>query len=85
MRFAWSENLNKWYRNYRKISFQEIIYLIGNNQIIGVLVHPTREKYKKTLLILVRNNKKIYIIPAKFKKSENICYLISIFRYKNYK
>lgn len=47
----------------RKISFEEIIVAIENYQVLDVVEHPNKKKYKNQRMYVVYANEYVYLVP----------------------
>ena len=84
MRFLWKEDKNDLLKQYREISFEQIVLAIENKQIVDVIEHPNQEKYKGQVFILVENNNYIYVVPAIVSDSGEECHLKTIYPSRKY-
>ena len=84
MKFLWEEDKNNLLKKYREISFEEIILLIENKQIVDVIEHPNQEKYNGQIFILVERDNYIYVIPAFISDSGEECHLKTIYPSRKY-
>ena len=84
MRFLWKEDKNELLKQYRNISFEQIVLAIKNEQIIDVMEHPDREKYKGQIFILIEINNYVYVVPAIISDSGEECHLKTIYPSRKY-
>ena len=84
MRFFWKEENNDLLKQYRNISFEQIILSIENMQIVDVLEHPNQEKYIGQIYILVEINNYVHVVPAYISNSEQECHLQTIYPSRKY-
>lgn len=75
--FDWNEKKNEQLKSERKVSFEEIILAISNNQLLDVLVHPNKEKYPKQKIFIVELLGYAYIVP--FVEEEEAYFLKTIY------
>jgi len=63
MKFEWDPEKNEWLKKIRNISFEQIIFHLGQGDIWGISDHPNQEKYpgQKFFFVIVDNY--IYIVP----------------------
>ena len=47
MRFEWKPEKNAWLRQYRRMSFEEIVVHLGRGDAWNTSRHPNRKKYPK--------------------------------------
>jgi uncharacterized DUF497 family protein len=64
MVFDWDEEKNKQLKSKRNISFERIIIAIEEGDILDILEHPDKEKYKNQYLIIVEINSYAYVVPS---------------------
>jgi len=76
MVFNWDDKKNDWLKKNRNISFEQIVILIENGDILDVLVNPSK-LYKGQILIIVNCNNYAYVVPAV--KTEKEYFLKTIF------
>ena len=43
--FDWNDEKNIELQKSRNISFEEVVFHIGNNDLVDVAIHPNQEKY----------------------------------------
>ncbi len=67
--FNWDNKKNERLKFERGISFEEVVFCIENGQILNVLEHPKKKKYKGQRMYVVAINNYAYIVP--FIDSEN--------------
>ena len=84
MRFLWKEDKNDLLKQYRKISFEQIVLSIENKQIVDVIEHPNQEKYKGQIFILVEMDNYVYVVPAFISGSGEECHLKTIYPSRKY-
>ena len=84
MRFVWDEDKNNVLKQQRNISFEQIILSIENKQIVDVIEHPNKEKYKGQIYIMVNYDEYIYVVPAAISNSGEECHLKTIYPSRKY-
>ena len=84
MRFVWKEDKNDLLKKIRNISFEQIILSIENKQIVDVIEHPNKEKYKGQIFILVERNNFVYVVPSFISESGEECQLKTIYPSRKY-
>lgn len=75
--FDWHEKKNEQLKSERKVSFEDIILAISNNQLLDVLVHPNKEKYPNQKIFVVELLGYAYIVP--FVEEEETYFLKTIY------
>ena len=66
----------------RRISFDEIIFFIGQGGLVDVIEHPNIKKYSGQKIYLVDVNNYIYLVP--FNREGNEIFLKTIFPSRKY-
>jgi len=61
--FEWNEEKNKWLKEHRDISFEEIAFYIENGGLLDSYEHPNKERYPKQSIFVVRTDFYVYIVP----------------------
>jgi len=84
MKFVWKEEKNKLLKQKRKISFEQIILAVENNQIVDVMEHPNQKKYKNQIFMMVEMNNYVYVVPAHISASGEECHLKTIYPSRKY-
>ncbi len=64
MIFDWNKEKNRTLKKQRNISFEQIVIAISNGDILDILEHPNKEKYKNQYLIIVNIVNYAYVVPA---------------------
>ena len=64
MVFDWDEEKNKQLKSERNISFERIIVAIEEDNILDILEHTDKEKYKNQYLIIVEIDSYAYVVPS---------------------
>ena len=78
----WNEEKNKWLKENRNISFEDIELAILEGRILDILEHHNKEKYPNQKLLIVEINNYAYVVPY-IEKGEDI-FLITIFPSRKY-
>jgi uncharacterized DUF497 family protein len=84
MRFVWSEDKNNVLRQQRKISFEQILTAIEEKQVVDVIEHPNKVKYKGQIYIMVNYEEYIFVVPAVISESGEECFLKTIYPSRKY-
>ena len=61
--FKWNEDRNKWLKEYRDISFEEIVFFIENGGMLDSYEHPNKKKYPNQSLFVVQTDSYVYLVP----------------------
>jgi len=63
MKFEWNPEKNKWLKENRNISFEEIVFHLGQGDIWLTADHPDQKKYPGQRIYFVIIENYIYLIP----------------------
>ena len=63
MKYEWNPAKNEWLKKNRNISFEQIIFHLGQGDIWGTSDHPNQEKYPRQKLYFVIVDDYIHIVP----------------------
>lgn len=74
--FAWNPDKNQSLIEERGVSFERIVYLIENNGLIDIIVHPNQDKYPNQKMFIVNQDNYAYLVP--FVENENEIFLKTI-------
>lgn len=61
--YAWNEKKNRWLKESRSISFEEIVTAIAKNNVIDDFPHPNQVRYPNQRIKIVKINDYAYSIP----------------------
>lgn len=61
--FDGDEDKNEWLKKERNISFEIIISLIEMGNLLDILEHPNKEKYKDQKIFVIEYDNYAYLIP----------------------
>ena len=63
MKYDWNPDKNDWLKKNRNISFEQIIFHLGQGDIWRIADHPHQEKYpnQRTYFVIVENY--VYLVP----------------------
>jgi predicted DNA binding CopG/RHH family protein len=78
----WDPDKNRWLKENRGISFDEVLLSIAQGHIIDILAHPNPEKYPGQRIVLVNIKQYIYCVP--FLETENGIYIKTVFPSRKY-
>lgn len=71
-----------WLKENRGISFDEVLLLIAQGNIVDILTHPNPDMYSGQQIILVNRDQYIYCVP--YYEDEEGIYLITVFPSRKY-
>lgn len=74
--YAWDNEKNEWLINERGISFERIINIIENNELLDIIKHPNSEKYPNQRMFIININEYAYLVP--FVESQEEIFLKTI-------
>ena len=74
--FNWTEDKNKWLKENRDISFEDIVFFIENGGLIDSYEHPNKERYSRQSIFVVQTDDYVYIVP--FVEEEQYYFLKTI-------
>lgn len=63
MKYEWSSNKNEWLKKHRNISFEQIIFHLGQGDIWMIGDHPNQDKYFGQRIYFVIVEDYIYLVP----------------------
>ena len=61
--FTWDEAKNQKLKRERRISFEEIVFHIGNGDLLDVLDHPNQARYAGQRIFVVQRDAYAYVVP----------------------
>ena len=61
--FDWDEDKNEWLKRERNISFEIIISLIAMGNLLDIVEHPNKEKYKDQKIFIIEYDNYAYLVP----------------------
>ena len=61
--FDWDEDKNEWLKRERNISFEIIISLIAMDNLLDIVEHPNKEKYKDQKIFIIEYDNYAYLVP----------------------
>lgn len=61
--FSWDNEKNLKLKTERKISFEEIVYHIENQQVLDIVHHPNQERYEGQKIFVINVNNYAYLVP----------------------
>ena len=70
MVFNWNNEKNEELKRERRVSFEQIVLLIKNVNILDILEHSKKEKYQNQRLYVIDIDNYAYVVPFIDKKGE---------------
>lgn len=61
--FDWNDEKNIELQKTRNIGFEEVVFHLGNNDLIDVIEHPNQKKYSNLKIFVVSINDYIHYVP----------------------
>ena len=61
--FVWDEEKNSFLRDARGVSFEDILFHIGNGDLLDVIRHPNLKRYPNQLVMVVNVEGYAYLVP----------------------
>lgn len=74
--FSWNNDKNEQLKKERNITFEEVVFIIQQGQILAIVEHPDQEKYTNQKLFILNINNYAYLVP--FVESEQEVFLKTI-------
>jgi uncharacterized DUF497 family protein len=74
--FNWNDEKNSRLKKERDISFEEIVMLIEDGNILDILVHHNKERYGNQQIFVVKAGDYAYLVP--FVENEKEIFLKTI-------
>ncbi|MDC7231702.1 MAG: toxin [Spirochaetales bacterium] len=84
MTYNWNDQKNDLLKKERGISFEEIIILISEDNLVDILEHPNKEKYPDQYLYLINLENYIYVVPFVVNAEKEEIFLKTIFPSRGY-
>jgi uncharacterized DUF497 family protein len=63
VRFDWNPDKNRWLKEERGVSFEELALLISNGGVWRIMDHPNRERYPNQRVFFVPVDGYIFLVP----------------------
>ena len=61
--FRWDNEKNKWLKKERGVSFEQVVILLEQEDVLEVVEHPNQERYPGQRIAIVRINDYAYLVP----------------------
>lgn len=61
--FDWDEAKNEWLKEARNISFEIVISLIEMDNLLDIVEHPNKKKYKNQKIFIIEYDNYAYLVP----------------------
>lgn len=63
MKYEWNSDKNEWLKTNRAISFEQIIFHIGQGDVWRLADHPNQERYPGQKIYFVIVDDYVYLVP----------------------
>jgi uncharacterized DUF497 family protein len=63
MKYEWNSEKNEWLKKHRDISFEQIIFHLGQGDVWRVADHPNQEEYPEQRIYFVVVENYVYLVP----------------------
>ena len=80
--FNWNEEKNRWLKQERGVSFEQVVICIENGKILDIIKHPNPEKYPNQQFYIIDINSYVFIVP--YVENENVIFLKTVFPSRKY-
>ncbi|MDJ0818252.1 MAG: toxin [Desulfobacterales bacterium] len=80
--FDWDEEKNKWLKEEREVSFEQVVFSIENGKLLDIIKHPNRAKYKNQRIYVIEIEGYAYMVP--YVEDDEIIFLKTIFPSRKY-
>jgi len=80
--FNWDNDKNEKLRVERGVSFEQVVFCIETEQLLDIIEHPNKKKYKGQKMYVVKIDDYAYIVPFIDKNSER--FLKTVFPSRKY-
>jgi uncharacterized DUF497 family protein len=74
--FAWDETKNEKLKAERDVGFEEIVFHIGQGDLLDILDHPNADRYRDQRILVVQRDDYVYLAP--FVEDERLIFLKTI-------
>lgn len=61
--FDWSEDKNRRLKEERDVSFEEVLIAISEGQLLDIIEHPKKQRYKNQKIMIVNISQYVYLVP----------------------
>jgi len=80
--FNWDNDKNEKLKIERGVSFEQVVFCIENKQLLDIIEHPDKEKYREQKMYVVIIDKYAYIVTFVDKNNER--FLKTVFPSRKY-
>ncbi len=61
--FSWNDEKNERLKRERGVAFEEVVFHIERDELLDIVEHPNREKYKGQSMFIVNIEDYAYLVP----------------------
>ena len=61
--FSWDPQKNEWLKENRDISFERVVALICEGEVLDIVQHPNRVKYPAQKMFILNIEEYAYLVP----------------------
>ena len=61
--FSWDPQKNEWLKENRDISFERVVALIYEGEVLDIVQHPNRLKYPAQKMFILNIEEYAYLVP----------------------
>ena len=61
--YQWNTDKNKFLKEKRGVTFEQIVMHIENGDVVDVIDHPNSEKYSHQRVLIININEYVYSVP----------------------
>ena len=80
--FNWNEDKNRWLKQERVVSFEQVVFCIESGKILDIIKHPNQVKYQHQQFYVIDINRYVFIVP--YVENENVIFLKTVFPSRKY-
>ena len=80
--FNWNEDKNRWLKQERGVSFEQVVFCIESGKILDIIKHPNQVKYQHQPFYVIDINRYVFIVP--YLENENVIFLKTVFPSRKY-
>lgn len=63
MAFQWNNEKNAWLIDHRGVCFEQVVILMENEEVLGVIDHHNQDEYGGQTIAIVRIDDYAYLVP----------------------
>jgi len=74
--FEWDNGKNKWLKQERGLSFEDVLFCLSNEYLLDTVPHPNKKDYPHQKMFIVNIDDHAYLVP--FVETDEIIFLKTI-------